>query len=821
MKEKTTSRTSCMRVKKSLKYQAVLALVFVALFACLEKAEASCRDGAMIHEIYGGGGNNGAQYKNDFIVLYNSSSEDISMDGWMIQYASTSGSFSSSNSTKLVGTLSARSFYLIRQAAGNGNGVELPESDAFGTVGLSASSGKVALVKSEVVVNSQDEKDYIDFVKYSGASNTKSVHRKNAACPDSDDYENDFEAHAPDPRNSSFEQIEENICQSGISINEIYPFSNEEYVEVVSEEEESCFLTGWKISDKAGHEEKFSDDAEISEGSFLVLVGNLHLNNDEDEIHLLNAKDKEIDKQEYKTNFSTQDKSYSFFEDGWRWTKTLTPSAENEENYEEEKDDSLRSGEFSKHFGTVFINEILPDPEKGTDEFIEIYNSGDTESDLSGWKLHDATKKGEYEFENHLMIGAKKFLTVFGEVFKFALNSSKETLTLRDEEGKIVSEIYYDKSKKGASYNFNGSSWKWSKFLTPGKENIFNSEPYGKIKIPDEVYEKVYADFSVGTGDADGDIVKVTWDFGDKHKSYLAKTRHKYVKKGTYDGSVKLSDGSEDVVHNFTVKVEEFPHPKVKITIVNANPEGSDTKNETITIQNKSKKKINLKGWSIATGWKNFVNHPIREDVEINKNKSKELTREVSSFTLNNKKDKIELRYPDGEVAYKLKYKKEEGIEEGEVYKKVEGGWEWAREISNDKLQITSNKQNPINNSQNNDETSGISDQDTISNIKNAEISEQLLDVEIEEASSVISNQLSIKTEKENKLLAMTNEEIEIELLKFDENFPENAFVKEVDGKYLLVPESPEQEHYAVVFLSELSTKTNIGLNALLNYFEK
>lgn len=205
----------------------------------------------------------------------------------------------------------------------------------------------------------------------------------------------------------------------------------------------------------------------------------------------------------------------------------------------------------------------------------------------------------------------------------------------------------------------------------------------------------------------------------------------------------------------------------------------------------------------------------------IQKNKTKEITREVSSFTLNNKKDKIELRYPDGEVAAKAKYKKEDGVQEGELYRKIKGGWEWKREISNDKLKITNNKQNLIDNPQDNDELSIIGDQEMINNIQNAEIDEQLLDVETEEESSVIGNQLSIKTEKENKLLALSNEEIEIGMLKFNENFPENVFVKEIDGKYLLVPESPEQEHYAIVFLSDLSAKTNIGLNALLNYFAK
>jgi len=64
--------------------------------------------------------------------------------------------------------------------------------------------------------------------------------------------------------------------------------------------------------------------------------------------------------------------------------------------------------------------------------------------------------------------------------------------------------------------------------------------------------------------------------------------------------------------------------------------------------------------------------HPITESFEIKKNQEKEITREFSKFTLNNKKSEIELRYPDGEVASSLKYnKKNSEITEGEIYQKI------------------------------------------------------------------------------------------------------------------------------------------------------
>ncbi|KKQ79600.1 MAG: hypothetical protein UT03_C0047G0001 [Candidatus Moranbacteria bacterium GW2011_GWD2_38_7] len=221
----------------------------------------------------------------------------------------------------------------------------------------------------------------------------------------------------------------------------------------------------------------------------------------------------------------------------------------------------------------------------------------------------------------------------------------------------------------------------------------------------------------------------------------------------------------------------------------------------------------------VKTGWKKFANHPIKEDVEIKKNKAKEITREVSSFTLNNKKDKIELRYPDGKVAYSVKYKKEDGIEEGEVYRKIKGGWEWYQSQKSIKF-IKSIKQ-----SVEIDITSNSSLVTENSVIKSS-VSEMQEDVD----SSLISEfpvtgslvtEIPVEVEVENKFITLNNELVEIELLKVNPRVLGVESVREVDGQYLLTPEIPEQEHYAVVFLKSISLKMNSKLNSLLNYFFK
>ena len=57
-------------------------------------AEAVGTGPVVIYEAYGGGGNSGAVYKSDFIVLKNITDAEVDITGWAIQYASKANAFS-------------------------------------------------------------------------------------------------------------------------------------------------------------------------------------------------------------------------------------------------------------------------------------------------------------------------------------------------------------------------------------------------------------------------------------------------------------------------------------------------------------------------------------------------------------------------------------------------------------------------------------------------------------------------------------------------------------------------------------------------------
>ena len=191
-----------------------------ALFLLFGTLSAFSQTGLVISQIYGGGGNSGAQYTNDFIELYNPTTSAISTSGLSVQYASSTGT--SWNTFPLpAGSIAPGHFYLIQAAAGTGTDAALPTPDATiptsQTFNLSATTGKVALVNSTTALTGAcplPNANIVDFIGFGTAncfedavapapSNTLADVRANPST-DTNNNSTDFSTAAPNPRNSSF-----------------------------------------------------------------------------------------------------------------------------------------------------------------------------------------------------------------------------------------------------------------------------------------------------------------------------------------------------------------------------------------------------------------------------------------------------------------------------------------------------------------------------------------------------------------------------------------------------------------------------------------
>jgi predicted extracellular nuclease len=176
----------------------------------------------VISQVYGGGGNSGAPIKSDFIELHNNGTGAVSVDGWSVQYASSAGS--SWQVTQLSGSIAPGGYYLVKEADGAGDQPPLPTPDAVGTIAMSGTAGKVALVNGTAALTGACPTGNVDFVGYGAAncaegsspapalSNSTAALRAGGGCTDSNVNGDDFATGAPAPRNMASPA---NMCAGG------------------------------------------------------------------------------------------------------------------------------------------------------------------------------------------------------------------------------------------------------------------------------------------------------------------------------------------------------------------------------------------------------------------------------------------------------------------------------------------------------------------------------------------------------------------------------------------------------------------------------
>jgi len=188
-----------------------------------------------ISQIYGGGGNSGSTYRNDFIELYNTSLAPVDISGWSVQYTGATTAFAAQTTgtspTPLVTIIPGGSIiqpghhFLIQESLGAGGTTTNPTPDLTGGIFVGSTAGKIALVASSVVLNGGTAGNcptdplIVDFIGYGISpttatcsetaptvtmTNTTAPIRKNNGCLDTNNNSNDFLIDGPIPRNSAF-----------------------------------------------------------------------------------------------------------------------------------------------------------------------------------------------------------------------------------------------------------------------------------------------------------------------------------------------------------------------------------------------------------------------------------------------------------------------------------------------------------------------------------------------------------------------------------------------------------------------------------------
>ena len=204
------------------------AVPLVLLGAGVGAAEAA--SDMVISQVYGGGGNTGAPYSNDFVELFNRGTTPANLAGWSLQYASATGTgnlgASATQLTELPSlTLQPGQYLLVQEAPGAAATAPLPTPDVVDPtpIAMSGTAGKVALVRSSTSLGCNGGSTacspaqlalIVDLVGYGGTnffetaptavlSNSTAALRAGAGCTDTDVNNADFAVGAPLPRNGA------------------------------------------------------------------------------------------------------------------------------------------------------------------------------------------------------------------------------------------------------------------------------------------------------------------------------------------------------------------------------------------------------------------------------------------------------------------------------------------------------------------------------------------------------------------------------------------------------------------------------------------
>lgn len=175
----------------------------------------------VISQIYGAGGNSGAVYNQDYVELFNNGTTAVSLNGWSLQYRSTTGTGVPNGVAPLPNvTLQPGEYYLFGASAASATvGAAVP-ADAQLTpyLNLAGGAGQVILSNSTATQPAPcvtSDPSIVDYVGYGtgttcseGNAPTGTISATLAAfrtkpCVDTDNNAADFSTAAPAPRTSA------------------------------------------------------------------------------------------------------------------------------------------------------------------------------------------------------------------------------------------------------------------------------------------------------------------------------------------------------------------------------------------------------------------------------------------------------------------------------------------------------------------------------------------------------------------------------------------------------------------------------------------
>lgn len=278
------------------------------------------------------------------------------------------------------------------------------------------------------------------------------------------------------------------FAASGVVINELmaHPDSGNDWVELYNGGDSTIDLSGWQLKDTGSIPMKTLSGTIVAK-SYLVIEVNNRLNNGGDTVTLVDNVGKTIDVASYsadpginktigrdptsgnfgllsqptrgEANSSIQLQSSPTAQPTDTTSPSLPPTIGGQQTY--------ASG--------VSLSEYLPAPSPGEDEWVELYNTTDSEANIAGWKIDDA-EGGSTPFTvpnegNSSFIPPKSYKVFIMATARF--NNSGDSVRLLRPDGSVADETSYTNAQTNVAFAKNASGeWQMTTTLTPTQPNV-------------------------------------------------------------------------------------------------------------------------------------------------------------------------------------------------------------------------------------------------------------------------------------------------------------------------------------------------------------
>lgn len=367
-------------------------------------------------------------------------------------------------------------------------------------------------------------------------------------------------------------EVQEDL-KGKVCINEYAPNSTEtlmdeegdfvSWVEIYNKSDRTVNLKGYSLSDDTLDKQKWVfPNFKIEAGGYGVVYlsgktveydgnGKIHatfkLNGNEQSLLLYNKSGKVVDDIQVFDLFanltcgrSLEDETKIVF-----FTKA-TPGKQNSASFVESVDSELYTG--NKELAITEVAPVNTTVEQAKDEYfdyVELYNTGSEEINLSSYRLSDSRKAESFKQLPDKTLAPGEYIAIYcgdsdyvskstGNIYvSFGLNRYGETLYLVNDENIVVDIFKYARLQSGYSAGRDVSSTDEVRYyskLTPGKENPKKSLQKS-LKMPELSLSSTYVD--------KGTTVEITAPFGEIRYTLDGSTPTK--KSALYDSAITIN----------------------------------------------------------------------------------------------------------------------------------------------------------------------------------------------------------------------------------------------------------------------------------------